>query len=70
VTEQRPPSASFDNSDRYTAPREDEPIQVVVDGAPRDGVVLGLNGPRVQVRFEMDGSTYVRWFDTAELLTD
>ena len=60
----QPFDASFANSDRYTPPKVDEDITVLVDGVPCTGQVLGRNGPRVQVRFERDGATFVRWFDT------
>ena len=63
----RPFDASFPTTDRYTVPRDDAEVRLVVDGEERTGTVLGRNGPRVQVRFEMDGDTYVRWFDTSQV---
>ena len=64
----KPFDASFGNANRYTS-GDGAPVQVLVDGVLCPGTVLGRNGPRVQVRFERDGSTYVRWFD-AESVVD
>ena len=64
----KPFDASFGASDRYTQPRDgDAGIWVSLDGTSYPGEILGRNGPRVQVRFERDGATYVRWFDAADL---
>ena len=43
---------------------------VTVDGLQLPATVLGRNGPRTQVRFTKDGSSYVRWFDSADLAED
>jgi hypothetical protein len=69
MTMERPPSASFGGSQRYSAPKDtaQAQTQVEVDGQICAGTILGRNGPRVQVRFSRDGQTFVRWFDTAEL---
>lgn len=64
----KPFDASFGSGDRYTAPQgDDATTYVVVNDVLCPGVILGRNGPRAQVRFTMNGSTYVRWFDTADL---
>ena len=63
----RPFDASFSSSERYTAPRTDEQVVLEVEGEECVGHVLGHNGPRVQVRFELHEDTYVRWFDTADV---
>jgi hypothetical protein len=62
----KPFNASFGASARYTA--SGEAVQVLVEGTVCDGELLGRNGPRVQVRFVLDGATYVRWFDADALL--
>jgi hypothetical protein len=65
----KPFDASFGASERYTQPHgEEAQVTVVVDDATCPGVILGRNGPRVQVRFEHDGATYVRWFDADAVL--
>ena len=67
----KPFDASFGASDRYTPPHGDDArTQVTVDGTVCEGEILGRNGPRVQVRFTREGSTYVRWFDAGDLLTE
>ncbi len=66
----KPFDASFGASERYTQPHGQEAqVTVVVDDVPCAGVILGRNGPRVQVRFEHDAATYVRWFDADAVLT-
>jgi hypothetical protein len=67
----KPFDASFGASDRYTPPHGEDArtwVQVAEDVCP--GEILGRNGPRVQVRFERAGSTYVRWFDADDLLAE
>lgn len=60
----KPFDASFGASERYKQPQGDEArVRVVVDGEDCPGEILGRNGPRVQVRFERGGDTFVRWFD-------
>jgi hypothetical protein len=67
----KPFDASFGAGDRYTQPPAgDADVRVVVDGTTCPGRLLGRNGPRVQVRFERAGATYVRWFDADALLAD
>ncbi|MCW2669337.1 MAG: hypothetical protein JWO27_1234 [Frankiales bacterium] len=66
----KPFDASFRSSERYRQPQGDNRTWVVVEGAVCVGEVLGRNGPRAQVRFELKGSTYVRWFDAAALLEE
>jgi hypothetical protein len=61
-------SAAFGGSERYTPPKGDDGrVTVTVDDAVCEGDVLGRNGPRVQVRFVNDGSSFVRWFDAANV---
>jgi hypothetical protein len=65
----KPFDASFGASERYKQPQAEEAqVTVVVDDVTCPGVILGRNGPRVQVRFEHDGATYVRWFDADAVL--
>jgi hypothetical protein len=67
----KPFDASFGASDRYKQPQAEEArVSVVVDGETCPGHILGRNGPRVQVRFEREGGTYVRWFDADAVVTD
>ena len=66
----KPFDASFDSSERYTQPLGDTQTWVIVEGVVCSGEVLGRNGPRAQVRFELQGARYVRWFDTHALLDD
>lgn len=67
--DEKPFDASFASGDRYTQPQgEDARTWVAVDGDVCEGTILGRNGPRVQVRFVKDESTYVRWFDAVDLL--
>ena len=69
--DRKPFDASFGASERYRpASGDDAQTWVVVDGAACQGEILGRNGPRVQVRFAMDGDNYVRWFDAAALLDE
>lgn len=66
----KPFDASFGASERYKQPQAEEAqVNVVVDGVTCPGVILGRNGPRVQVRFTHEGATYVRWFDADAVLT-
>lgn len=68
---EKPFEASFANSDRYTPPKSSgDPCSVVVEGSVCEGFVIGRNGPRTHVRFRRDGDTYVRWFDSADVLLD
>ena len=70
-SDHKPFDASFDASDRYTRPTGDQAqTWVVVSDQACEGTILGRNGPRVQVRFVLDGSTYVRWFDADALLDE
>lgn len=64
----KPHDASFAHVDRWTAPKQTQPIQVIVEGVVCDGELLGKNGPRAQVRFVKDGSSFVRWFDASAVL--
>ena len=67
----KPFDASFGASERYTQPHgEDAQTHVFVDGQVCPGEILGNNGPRVQVRFTLNGATYVRWFDADALVDD
>jgi hypothetical protein len=66
----KPFDASFGSSERYTQPLGKTQTWVVVEGVVCPGEVLGRNGPRAQVRFELQGARYVRWFDTDALLED
>jgi len=69
--DEKPFDASFGSGDRYTQPQgEDALTWVLVDGVVCEGTILGRNGPRVQVRFALDDSTYVRWFDAVDLLEE
>jgi hypothetical protein len=70
VIEKEPGSASFPSTDRYRSPRssDDAEVQVRIDGTLCAATVLGRNGPRVQLRFALDGASYVRWFDRADVL--
>ncbi len=69
--DEKPFDASFGSGERYTQPQGDDAVTaVVVEGEVCPGEILGRNGPRVQVRFALKGSTYVRWFDATELLED
>ena len=68
-TDGKPFDASFGSSERYTQPQgDDAATSVVVEGVVCPGEILGRNGPRVQVRFTLRESSYVRWFDAADLL--
>lgn len=67
---QKPFNAAFKPADRYTAPGASGDCSVMVEGTLCAGSVLGTNGARTQVRFEMGGHTYVRWFDTDQVLRD
>ena len=70
-TDSKPFDASFGASDRYTKPHQEEAsVKVDVEGTVCPGHILGRNGPRVQVRFELEGATYVRWFDADALVED
>ncbi|MCU1599791.1 MAG: hypothetical protein JWO22_500 [Frankiales bacterium] len=62
--------ASFAHGDRYAPPASTEPVTVVVEGAACPGEVLGRNGPRTQVRYQSAGHSYVRWFDSDQVLQD
>lgn len=69
MSDKEPGSASFANRDRWTTPHPDDPdVQVVVEGTVCPARVLGRNGPRVQLRFQLGGASYVRWFDRSEVL--
>jgi hypothetical protein len=71
MSDDKPFDASFSSGDRYTPPAdEDARTWVLVEGTVCPGEILGRNGPRAQVRFELQGSTYVRWFDTHLLLEE
>ena len=71
TSDDKPFDASFGSSERYTAPQgEDAVTAVLVEGRVCPGEILGRNGPRVQVRFELEGSTYVRWFDVTDLVEE
>ena len=63
---QKPFDASFGNANRYKP--GDTPVQVVVEGVLCIGTLLGRNGPRAQVRFELEGATYIRWFDAEAVI--
>ena len=70
-TDDKPFDASFGSAERYTQPQgDDAATAVLVEGQVCPGEILGRNGPRVQVRFSLEGSTYVRWFDTTDLLDE
>ena len=62
----KPFDASFGEGNRYKP--DGAAVEVTVDGTVCPGEVLGRNGPRTQVRFTLDGSTYVRWFDADEVV--
>jgi len=67
----KPFDASFGASERYTQPSgDDAQTWVFVDGKVCSGEILGRNGPRVQVRFTLNDSSYVRWFDAEALLAE
>jgi hypothetical protein len=62
----KPFDASFRTSERFT-PHEDQRCLVLVAETPCEGVIAGSNGPRTQVRFRLDGASYLRWFDSADV---
>jgi hypothetical protein len=71
MSDQKPFDASFGASERYRpAQGDDARTSVTVDGVVCQGEILGRNGPRAQVRFVLEGATYVRWFDVADLLDE
>lgn len=65
---ERARSRALPDHDRYRPPSAVERVQVVLDGVPHPGEVLGRNGPRVHVVFELDGARYRRWVDAAAVL--
>ncbi|MCW2673541.1 MAG: hypothetical protein JWP14_2130 [Frankiales bacterium] len=68
--ESKPFDASFGSSALYRQPQGDSRTWLFVEGVVCAGEILGRNGPRVQVRFQLGDSTYVRWFDADALLDD
>ena len=60
-------SASVPGRDRYTPPKQERTVSVSLDGETWPGTVLGVNGPRVQVRVVTDRGTFVRWVDAADV---
>lgn len=52
------------------APEARRPVEVLIEGSLREGQVLEETATRVQVRFEAEGVTQVRWFHPDQVLSD
>ena len=52
------------------APEARRPVEVIVEGSLHEGQVLEETATRVQVRFESEGVTQVRWFLPEQVLRD